>query len=163
MPLLHETFLPNLQSQLLASTWTSWSPSCIIFHLSPYHHLSQYWHNIYFTYLCVCCLSLSLMVAEVFFFLFNAVLYHLKQEQIFSYQGDRNSWVFSRVYCWWELLFPELIWSWPKSDLHFPLLINKLLLVLGYLSGCWLCTATQNPLLFLLSLVVYLEHAEIST
>lgn len=39
--------------------------------LPCYHHLFQYWHNIYLTYLCVYFLPLSFLMAEVFLLLLS--------------------------------------------------------------------------------------------
>ena len=157
--LLQETFLPNLQPHL-----EHHDPPLPLYFSSG--HLSSSlpvltWH-IFYIFMSIC-LTPSFLVAEVCFIQcwFSIILNRNKHSPIKvteihdcfqGYNADQN-----------YQLFLELIWSWPISDLRFLPLDNKVLLVLRSLSGCWLCTATPNPLLFLVSLLVYFEHAEIST
>lgn len=113
--------------------------SCFIYQ-STYHHLFQYWQDIYFIYLCVYCLSLSFTMAEVFCFIqwcspssWTGTSTPLSrwQKSLAVFKGTPLMGNYK--------LFLEHTWSRPINDLHFPLLINKLLLV-GSWTSFWLLT-----------------------
>lgn len=95
--LLKHLFSKRPSCLIYSPTLNTTTPlSHFIFHKDTCHHLSQCWHDIYFTHLWVFVWhQASWWLRSLFYSVL--VLHHLEQEQTFSDQGDKNSWLFSRV------------------------------------------------------------------